>query len=128
MPCCHEDASVRAFVKYRAIELRWNFIPKTLGRCSTPCPAAAAAAIGGDCCHDLGRILDGDNIVLRDSADPYVPGLVRSDGTPIQRLKPVLGRAHQNYRSGSRRRDRRRQRAEPLAARDWDCGASRLDS
>ena len=35
---------------------------------------------GGDCCHDLGRILDEDNIVLRDPADPYVPGIVRSDG------------------------------------------------
>jgi hypothetical protein len=30
-----------------------------------------------------------NNIVLRDPADPYVPGIVRSDGTPIPRLKPV---------------------------------------
>jgi hypothetical protein len=30
-----------------------------------------------------------NNIVLRDPADPYVRGLVRSDGTPIPRLKPV---------------------------------------
>jgi hypothetical protein len=30
-----------------------------------------------------------DNIVLHDPADPYVRGLVRSDGTPIPRLKPV---------------------------------------
>jgi hypothetical protein len=37
----------------------------------------------------MGQKYFDDNIVLRDPADPYVPGLVRSDGTPIPRLKPV---------------------------------------
>jgi hypothetical protein len=45
-------------------------------------------------CQELKRLGWGQkfidhNIVLRDPADPYVPGLVRSDGTPIPRLKPV---------------------------------------
>jgi hypothetical protein len=46
-------------------------------------------------CQDLKRRLGmtqkffDDSIVLRDPADPYVPGLVRSDGAPIPRLKPV---------------------------------------
>ena len=37
----------------------------------------------------VGHTFFDDNIVLRDPADPYVPGIVRSDGTPIPRLKPV---------------------------------------
>jgi hypothetical protein len=46
-------------------------------------------------CQDLKRTFGmeqkffDNSIVLRDPADPYVPGLVRSDGTPIPRLKPV---------------------------------------
>jgi hypothetical protein len=30
-----------------------------------------------------------ENIILRDPADPNVPGIVRNDGTPIPRLKTV---------------------------------------
>ena len=37
----------------------------------------------------VGHSFFDDNIVLRDPADPYVPGIVRSDGSPIPRLKPV---------------------------------------
>jgi hypothetical protein len=45
-------------------------------------------------CQELKRLGWGQkfidhNFVLRDPADPYVAGLVRSDGTPIPRLKPV---------------------------------------
>jgi hypothetical protein len=37
------------------------------------------ALIGGDCCHDLGRILDEDNIVLRDPAAAAMLGLDEDD-------------------------------------------------
>jgi hypothetical protein len=42
----------------------------------------------------VGHSFFDDNIVLRDSANPHVPGIARSDGAPIPRLKPVPLGAH----------------------------------
>jgi hypothetical protein len=37
----------------------------------------------------VGKSFFDENLVLRDPDEPHVPGIVRNDGTPIPRLKPV---------------------------------------